>query len=407
MENQIIPHLFKTEYRKIISVLVKKFGFKEIEIAEDITSETFLTASQAWGIHGYPENPVAWLYAVAKNIAKNYLKRTNLFTTKITGNLKNEELEEADIDLSEQHVLDSQLQMMFAVCHPSISAESQISLALRILCGFGIDEIADAFLTNKETINKRIYRAKEKLREENIQIAMPSMEEMESRLNTVLLSIYLLFSEGYYSESNEQTIRKELCIEAMRLCNMLAENKDTAQPEVFALLSLMCFHSSRFDARMDSNGMPVLYEEQDEKLWNYELINRGIYYLNCSAKGNQLTKFHLEANIAFWNTKKEDTKEKWENILQFYNLLLQLEYSPVAAMNRTYALSKTYGKEYAIKEAEKLQLINNHFYYVLLGELYTGLDKKKAIENYTIAISKAKTEKDRQTIQGKLEALQE
>ena len=401
MEDQIIPHLFKTEYQKIIAVLLKKFGFEQIEIAEDITSETFLTACQAWGIQGYPENPVAWLYSVAKNKAINYLKRSSHFKSKIAGNLKTNEWNETDIDLSEQHISDSQLQMMFAICHPRISIESQVSLSLRVLCGFGIDEIADAFLTNKETINKRIYRAKEKLSQEKVQICMPSIEEMEIRLGQVLLTIYLLFNEGYYSESNEQTIRKDLCLEAIRLCKMLTENKDTARPEVFALLALMCFHSSRFEARINRDGSLILYDDQDELLWDQELIKMGVYYLNCSASGDQLTKYHLEANIAYWNTKKEDSKEKWENILKLYNLLLQIEYSPVAALNRTYALSKANGKQEAIIEAEKLQLTSYHFYYALLGELYTDIDNIKAQENFAKSISIAKTEKDRQVLKRK------
>ena len=405
MEDQIIPHLFKTEYRKIIAVLVKKFGFEQIEIAEDITSETFLTASQAWGIHGYPENPVAWLYTVAKNKAKNYLKRANYFQTKVVGNLKVTELEEGDIDLSQEHVLDSQLQMMFAICHPSISKESQISFSLRILCGFGIDEIADAFLTNKETINKRIYRAKEKLRQEGIQLCLPTQEEMELRINQVLLSIYLLFNEGYYSESNQQTIRKDLCIEAMRLCKLLAENERTTRPEVYALLALMCFHSSRLDAREDNSGEQILYDDQDISLWDQELIAKGVYYLKCSATGETLTKYHLEANIAYWNTIKEDTIEKWENILQLYNLLLQIEYSPIAALNRTYALSKANGRDEAIKEAEKLNLTTNIFYYTLLGELYTGKNNNKARAHFIHGLSISKTEKDRQVLQRKLDCL--
>src|SRR5215204_3833762 len=176
MERQeLIPHLFRTEYRKIVPVLYKRFGFDQVDIAEDIASDTFLTAAQTWGVNGEPQNPTAWLYTVAKNKAKNYLQHHSVFTHKIA---------------------DSQLQMMFAVCHSSISPEAQIGLSLRILCGFGIEEIADAFLTNKETINKRLFRAKEKLREEKIQIEMPAEPEISKRLDAVLATLYLLFNEG-------------------------------------------------------------------------------------------------------------------------------------------------------------------------------------------------------------------
>jgi RNA polymerase sigma factor (sigma-70 family) len=403
-EGELIPHLFRTEYRKIVSVLSKRFGFDQIEIAEDITSDTFLTATQTWGINGLPENPVAWLYNVAKNKAKNHLHRNSVFENKVAPELKNKTSasQEPEIDLSPRNINDSQLQMMFAICHPSISIEAQIGLSLRILCGFGIEEIADAFLTNKETINKRLFRAKEKLRAEKIKIELPATTQIENRLETVLATIYLLFNEGYYSVSQNKTLRKELCLEAMRLCNMLVENKITNSPSVNALLSLMCFHASRFEARFNKSGEAVLYDEQDTSLWNTYLISRGGYYLNISANGDKISKYHIEAGIAYWSTQKSDSKEKWESVLQLYNRLLQIEYSPIAALNRTYALSKANSKEEAIEEAEKLNLIDNQFYFGLLGELYLDIDNKKSKDNFQKALDLTKTETSRQAIEAKM-----
>ena len=404
-QKQLIPHLFRTEYRKIVSVLCRHFGFDEIEVAEDIASETFLTATHIWSMNAVPQNPVAWLYTVAKNKAKNYLHRNDVFKSKILPELKKsaESFQEEEIDLSPQNIKDSQLQMMFAICHPSISQEAQIGLSLRILCGFGIDEIADAFLTGKETINKRLFRAKEKLRQEKIHIEMPGSAEIDERLATVLTTIYLLFNEGYYSESKNSTIRKDLCFEAMRLCSMLTENQITNKPQVNALLALMCFHASRFDARLNEFGEMVLYHEQDTSLWDTDLISKGGYYLNCSATGDKLSKYHLEAAIAYWNTQKQDTAEKWESILQLYNRLLQIEYSPIAALNRTFALSRANGKEAAIAEAEKLNLNSNHFYFALLGELYSGIDNIKAKHHFQKAFLLAKTDTDKQTIKKKMD----
>jgi RNA polymerase sigma factor (sigma-70 family) len=406
-QQEIIPHLFRTEYSKIVSVLCKRFGFDHVETAEDIAADTFLTAAQIWAYKGVPQNPVAWLYHVAKNKAKNHLQRESVFESKISVELKNisPNVEETEIDLSSQNISDSQLQMMFAICHPCISTEAQIGLSLRILCGFGIEEIADAFLSNKEAINKRLFRAKEKLREGKIKIELPAPAEIDERLSSVLTTIYLLFNEGYYSVSQNNTIRKDLCQEAMRLCTMLVENRDTNKPEVNALLSLMCFHASRFDARIDKNGELILYEEQDTNLWNLELISKGAYYLNCAASGSQISKYHLQATIAYWNTQKADTKEKWENILQLYNKLLQIEYSPVTALNRTYALSKANSKQEAIIEAEKLNLTGSHFYFALLGELYTDIDNIKAKQHFKKAISLAKTVTDKQTMQKKIKGL--
>jgi RNA polymerase sigma factor (sigma-70 family) len=406
-EQELIPHLFRTEFRKISAVLCKHLGIEHIQIAEDIASETFLSALETWTYKGIPENPTAWLYSVAKNKARNYINRNNVFTQKIVPRVSSSspEIQEINIDLSEKNITDSELQMLFAVCHPSISTEAQIGLSLRILCGFGIDEIANALLSNKETINKRLFRAKEKLRLENVKIEFPGEDEINERLETVLTTLYLLFNEGYYSESQDGILREDLCLEAIRLTHQLIENEKTNQPQVNALLSLMCFHSSRFETRKNKTGELILYQDQDETLWNYELIAKGVYYLHRASQGNKISKYHLEANIAYWHTIKADTKEKWENILQLFNQLLGMEYSPIAALNRTYALSKANGKEEAITEAEKLNLADNPFYFALLGELYTDIDNKKAKQHFKKAVALAKTQTDKQAIQKKIDIL--
>jgi len=404
-EQELIPHLFRTESGKITTVLCKLFGFDNIEAAEDITSETFMAALESWGYKGVPENPVAWLYFVAKNKAKNYFVRNRIFTENVLPQIKDDTaaaIPEIEIDLSDTNITDSQLKMLFAICHPTIQAEAQIGLALRILCGFGIDEIANAFLTNKETINKRLFRAKEKLRTEKVQIAFPSETEITERLDNVLRTLYLLFNEGYYSESHDCLIREDLCLEAMRLTHMLLDYGPANLPEVNALFALMCLHASRFEARKNEKGEMVLYGDQDENLWNKELIARGAFFLKQSSRGNQISKYHIEANIAFWNTIKEDTKEKWENILQLYNMLLKIEYSPIAALNRTFALSKANGKMEAIVEAEKLQLNNNHYYFTLLGELFKDINPMKSKENFEKALELAKTETEKRVIRGRL-----
>lgn len=405
--DQLIPHLFRTEYSKITSVLCKLFGVEHVELAEDIASETFLAAMENWPYKGVPENPVAWLYAVAKNKARNHLKRDHLFATTIASQISHKPSREdfPEIDLSDRNIGDSQLQMLFALCHPSIPVEAQIGLSLRILCGFGIEEIATAFLTNKETINKRLFRGRERLRQEQVPIGLPSAIEIEKRLDTVLTTLYLLFSEGYYSESQENVLREDLCFEAMRLTEMLLQNERTNLPKVNALLALMCFHASRFEARRGTNGEWLLYNEQDETKWNQELIAKGVDLFRKASRGNELSTFHLEGGIAYWHTQKADTPEKWENILQLYNLLLQVRYSPVAALNRTFALSKARTKEEAIIEAEKLKLVDNHYYFTLLGELYQNIDSEKAISNFQKALSLAKTKMDRQIIEERIRKL--
>jgi RNA polymerase sigma-70 factor (ECF subfamily) len=404
---ELIPHLFRTEFGKITTVLCKHFGLEHMEAAEDIAAETFLTALETWPYKGVPQNPTAWLYTVAKNKARNFIVRNKILSGKVIPELKSSAVsaEEKEIDLSDKNITDSRLQMLFAVCHPAISTEAQIGLALRILCGFGIEEIANAFLTNKENINKRLSRAREKLRKEKAVIEFPGKNEINKRLDAVLLTLYLLFSEGYYSESNNDVLREDLCHEAMQLTQLLLENETTNQPEVNALMALMCFHASRFAARKNDRGEMILYRDQDETLWNGELITKGAFYFQQAGKGNKISKYHLEAGIAWWHTHKTDTKEKWENILQLYNQLLQIEYSPVAALNRTFALAKANGKKEAIAEAEKLKFVNNQFYFMLLGELYSGMDNNKARQNFGKAFSIAKTGKEKQVIQKRMKEL--
>lgn len=402
MTDELLPHLFRTEYRKIVAVLSAHFGFESEGLGEDIASDTFLTAAETWGQKGLPANPVAWLYHVAKNKARDHMKHARVkqkAAALLQAGQEGQEGQEEppDIDLSEQNIQDSQLRMMFAICHPVIPPAAQTCLALRILCGFGIDEIADAFLSNKETINKRLFRAKETLRRQQVPIAVPSQAEIGVRLPAVLATLYLLFNEGYYSSHHDLTVRKDLCLEAMRLVHMLVENEITNRPEANALLALMCYHASRFEARTDAQGEMILYEEQDRSLWNDELIGMGHHYLHLSSKGDLITKYHLEATMAYWHTLKEDVSEKWENILQLYNRLLQLEYSPMAALNRTYALARARGKAVAIEEAKKLELSGHHLYHVLMGYLYREIepDTAKGYLETALGLAKTTAEKNR------------
>lgn len=407
MQQDLIPHLFRTEFGKITAVLCKYLGIAHITAAEDIAGDTFLLALETWPYKGKPANPVAWLYTVAKNKARNHVQRDKLFTEKVVRQLPGDPalLHDTDIDLSDKNIADSQLQMLFAICHTSLAAEAQIGLALRILCGFGIDEIASALLTNKDTINKRLLRAKEKLRAEQLTIALPPATAIKKRLNNVLRTLYLLYNEGYYSESNENTLRESLCMEAMRLTQQLIDNELTNCPEANALLALMCFQSSRFDARKSTTGIMILYNDQDARLWNQQLISEGAYYLQQAATGDTLSKYHLEATIAYWHTFKEDTTEKWTNILQLFDHLLLVEYSSVAALNRLYALAKVKGNEAAIQAAAALDLSENHYYQVLLGELFTGIDNTMARTHFTTALQLAKTAHDKIVITAKLAAI--
>lgn len=407
-EEDFLKRLFQQEFAKMVAVISKLYGLQHIEIAEDIVGETFLLAAETWGIKGLPANPAAWLYTVAKQKTLYHFRRHKIFAQKVLPGVtamheKNEE--PTEMDFSSQNIKDSQLQMLFAVCNPVIASEAQIGLALRILCGFGIDEIAEAFLSNKETINKRLFRAKEKLREENVKMELPPEDEIARRLDNVLHIIYLLFSEGYYSKTQNSILRKDLCLEALRLGLTLTGYEMTNVPKTNALIALMCFHASRFAARASSGNALVLYEQQDPALWDTALVNQGMHFFGLSARGKEVSSYHLEAGIAYWHCSKEDTKEKWDAILSLYDQLLKVNYSPSVTLNRLIALYKAKGARAALPEAEALRWENNHFYFLLLGELYKNIDSNKAKLNLEKAYALAKTQTEKQGIQEKINAL--
>ena len=411
-DRNLIPQLYRQEYSKMVSLLCNRFGIDQIDSAEDIVSETFLSAAESWGMKGLPDDPVAWLYAVARNNALNGLKHEKVVRRYEKDAMRQREAGiepegshiEPDWDVSAEGITDSQLRMLFAVCHPAIPLEAQVSLALRVLCGFTIEEIAQALLTTKATINKRLYRAKSTLREEAILLEVPVGEAFDARLDAVLLTLYLLFNEGYYSANPSMVVRKDLCLEAMRLCYLLTAREGVVRADVYSLLALMCFQASRFDARFDGMGGLVLYEQQDPGRWDSELIDRGNYFFVHACERGLLSRYHFEAAIAWWHTHRADESEKWTNILLLYNKLLILQYSPVAALNRAYAFSRVYGAAAAIPEAEGLGLEGNLFYHSLLGELYTGVDGVQAAAHFRRAVGLAGTEAEKAVLQGKLAA---
>jgi RNA polymerase sigma-70 factor (ECF subfamily) len=294
--------------------------------------------------------------------------------------------------------------MIFTVCHPVNSNEAQICLALQILCGFSVEEIANAFFSNKETIKKRLLRARGNLRNENFKLQELKPIEIGERLDNVLTALYLLFNEGYFSKSNDNLIRKDLCAEAIRLTLILTENLQTDTPKTNALLALMCYQSSRLEARVNEMDEVILFDEQNKNLWSKELIDRGNYYLVKSCSGNEISSYHLEAKIAYWHTTPNECK-KWEPILDLYNMLLQFQYSPSAALNRAFAFSKVHGKKKAIIEAKKLAFTDSLFYHSLLGNLYTDINKKKAMQHFQTALQLTKSIADKATIHKNIEKL--
>ncbi|WP_240755310.1 RNA polymerase sigma factor [Pedobacter sp. SYP-B3415] len=386
MNTALLPHLFREEYAKMTAFLCRHFGLRNLEAAEDIAADTFLKASEHWALNGTPANPVGWLYTVASNKAKDEFRHLHVFNAKVKMNLGGSAWDNTfQFEFDTKIIEDSQLAMIFAVCNPSNAVTAQIALALQILCGFSIEEIASACLIKKETVKKQLYRARIRLRESNFDIA--SLEEfaIHSRLPTVLRTLYLLFNEGYASTTNSRQIRKDVCADAIRLALLLTENRFTNTPAVNALLALMCYQSSRLDARENDEGDAVLYESQDRSLWNQQLIDQGNHYLINATGGSEISKYHLEAGIAYWHTAQSGD-DKWQQILSLYDRLILMDGSPATAMNRLFAVAKVYGTIEALAETEKIKLPHDSYYHQLLGYLHADSDSAKAIEHYVRAI---------------------
>ena len=386
---QLVDHLFRHESGKMIAVLSRLLGLQNLETAQDIVQDTLLQAMNTWRFKTIPDNPSAWLYRVAKNKAIDFLRREKQFkniSPQYSYLLESEYTLSSTVNnlFLENEIQDSQLRMMFACCHPVITEESQIALTLKTLCGLSVNEIAKAFLTTDETIAKRIYRAKEKIKTEKIELDVPQSNELSLRIDTVLKSLYLLFNEGYKSSNPDKLIREDLCEEAMRLCFLMTQHSLTALPRTKALLALMCFQVSRLDARLDDKNNIILLKHQDRSKWNRSLISKGFELMEESTEPFEVSAYHLEAAIASQHaTARSFEQTDWKTIYHLYEMLYQLQPNPVVAMNKAIASSYAISKQNALQELQQIKgLENHHVYYASIAEVYFDLDNKEEAKKF-------------------------
>lgn len=404
--NRHVDQLFRHESGKMVAVLTKVLGTANIDLAEDVVQDAIVEAINQWTYKGVPENPTGWIYNVAKFKALNFIKREKLgqkHSAELAHFIRSESVMEpvADHFFSEEEIADDQLRMMFTCCHSSISTDSQIALTLKTLCGFSIPEIANAFLTNEENINKRLVRARQHIRESKLSFELPFGTDFESRLNSVLETIFLLFNEGYNASEGEDAIRLELCEEAIRLTQLIADYPKIDQKnQVWALLSLMLLNTSRFKSRGNENDEIVELANQDRKLWDKGMIQKGIECLDKSIETNVISKYQILAAISAHHCTAaayEDTD--WESILSLYDNLMQIDDSPIILLNKAVAVSKVHGSAKAITELEKLgnnPLLQKYpYYYTTLAELNMELGEYQAALQFfekSIAISRNQKE---------------
>lgn len=384
----IEEHFFRHEFGRIVATLTRLFGVRNIELAEDVTQDAFCRAMETWKLRGLPKNPSAWLMITARNRALDILRRERTVIgsePELTRFLESEwtlvpTVEEA---FSASAVNDSQLRMMFSCCHPGLSEEAQIALILRILCGFSVKEIAQAFMSSYAAIEKRLTRAK-KILAKSRKLFNLADTDFPSRLSSVLQALYLLFNEGYHGSSPEAAVRMELCEEAMRLMNILIKPPALVTPQSYALAALMYLNAARLPTRLDGSGNLISFFEQDRTLWNHNLIAEGQALLNLSASGTGLTTYHIEAAIASVHTsaaRSEDTD--WKQIVSLYDMLMAIHPSPIIALNRAIAIAQLDGPERGLQEIRVIhdlhRLSSYPFYPATLGEL------ELRRENYPVA----------------------
>jgi RNA polymerase sigma factor (sigma-70 family) len=402
--SQLVEHLFRHESGKMVATLTRIFGIEHLNLAEDVVQEALSRALQTWPYRGIPENPSAWIMRASRNLALDVIRREKTFRTKeaeITRLIEGDgSAPEAAIFL-EHEIADDRLRMMFVCCHPVIAPEAQVALALKTLCGFNVTEISHAFLTSEAAIAKRLTRAKQKIQEAQVPFEIPTGDELTRRLDSVLQSLYLLFNEGYKASSGEKLVREELCQEAIRLTQLLAQHHAGNESRTHALLALMLLNAARIPARQDDEGNLLRLEEQDRTLWNKAMIARGMFHLHESAAGAEISEYHLQAGIAACHATAIDYESTdWAKILSLYDRLIEFDNSPVVALNRAVAVANVHGPNAglqtvrAIRAREKLD--SYYLFYAVMGELEMRLNNHQAAsEEFRKAFELAETKSER------------
>jgi RNA polymerase sigma factor (sigma-70 family) len=410
--NRLADHLFREESGKLVSVLTSLFGIERLQLAEDVVQEALIRAIQTWPFYGVPKNPAAWLTQTAKNLALDVIRREKNFYEKqpqIITTIEHWSEGDDESPQFENEIKDSRLRLFFACCHPGVPQDAQAALALKTLCGFSPGEIAAAFMTTEAAIAKRLVRARQKIREENIRFEIPSGPDAAERLAGVHQTLYLLFNEGYKASSGDTLIREELCARAIDLAELLANQPAGNQPATDALLALMLFNAARFRARVDKEGNLVRLQDQDRSLWDRKMIARGMMKLAQSASGSEATTYHLQAGIAAQHCAAESYEQTdWQQILELYDHLVEVEPTPIVHLNRAIALTEVQGPEAGLKALERLAkpLETYYLFHAVQGDFHRRLKAhEEARRHYETALKLSPLDSEKQLIHERLDQL--
>ena len=414
--SELVDHLFRREAGRIASRLTRVFGAHRLDLVEDAVQYALVQALQHWPYQGVPDNAHAWLTRVASNRALDVVRadrKLRSLDADETAGLQ-EEVDALAVAAAQDQLKfakeleDEQLGLMFVCCHPALPRAASVALTLKVVCGFGVTEIARAFLSNEATIAQRLVRAKRLIREQQISFEVPAPEALPGRLDPVLEVLYLFFTEGYAPTAGDRLVKEDLCAEAIRLTGLLAANPSASRPECHALLALMLFQAARFASRTDAAGDLLLLEEQDRALWNRSMISLGLMHLEQAAAGERLTPYHLQAEIAAIHVsaaRPEDTP--WRRILELYDLLRDMQPTAVVLLNRAIALGKIEGPAAGLAALKSIPRDESPERYPFLpaaeGEFLRNLGRTdEAAACFERALELARTQPERRFIGRKL-----
>ena len=399
-----VDHLFRHRAGQMVATLGRIFGFEHLDAIEDAVQDALVQALKRWPFEGEPDNPGAWLTQVAKNRLLDRLRRGQRWERRraelerIVIAAASSEVPGGDDALFSDELRDDTLRAIFACCHPAIPGPGRVALTLRVVGGFSLPEIARAFLAREDAISQRVLRAKQRLKRLGVRMELPPPEELPERLDSALEVLYLIFNEGYSALAGDDLVRTDLCHEAIRLAELLAEHPRVGTPPVHALAALLLFHTSRLPARSDATRELLLLDEQDRSLWDAGMIRRGLEHFRRSAQGDELTQYHLEAEIASCHALADSlAATDWERVVACYDSLLSRRPSPVVALNRAIGVAHLQGPAAGLAEIESLRQVRvlrgYHPLHTARGEFLRRLGRhREAAEAFREAMSLTSSE---------------
>ncbi|WIM10840.1 DUF6596 domain-containing protein [Enhydrobacter sp.] len=400
--HRLVDSLARDSASRLVAALARRLGTGRIAVAEDAVQHALLQALSNWPFKGVPARPEAWLAVVAKNRALDLLRAEARGAV-----LADELLPLAAPSVESQgrfdrELNDDELALLFAVCHPALSPEMRVTFALKTVCGLTVAQIANGLLSEPSAIAQRLVRARRQLEASNVAIAAPPPDHLADRAESVRTALYLMFNEGYSASSGEALVQPEFCVEAVRLARALARHPTTASPESDALAALLALTAARLPTRVGLDGVAQLLEDQPRERWDRSLIALGLGHLERSARGDELTVWHLRAEIAAIHvTAPSAAATDWRRIAAIYDELSELDGSPVVALARAVAVGRAEGPAAGLAALPVTD--GNPYGEAARGVFLTELGRREeARHHFETATALARTEPERRLMERRL-----